>query len=104
MKLSPEELERVARFFRVFSEPTRLALLQELKDGPKGVGELVSKVDMTQANVSQQLRLLHDAGLLSRQKQGTKVFYSICEPMVMELCKLACEGLNRPSKQRKLTF
>lgn len=106
MKLSLEELDRVAGFFRAFSEPTRLALLQELKDGPHSVGELVDALPTTQANVSKQLKTLHLAGLVARRKQGTSVIYSIAEPAVLELCRIACEKLNHPStpRPRKLTF
>jgi DNA-binding transcriptional ArsR family regulator len=105
MKLDLADLDRVAALFRVFSEATRLALLQELKDGPKSVGELVNALPTTQANVSKQLKMLHDSGLVSRTKQGTNVIYEICEPMVFELCKLACDKLNKPAtKPRKLAF
>ena len=105
MKLDLSDLERVANLFRVFAEATRLALLQELKEGPKSVGELVDALPTTQANVSKQLKMLHDAGLVTRTKQGTSVIYQICEPMVFELCKIACDKLNRPAaKPRKLSF
>lgn len=105
MKLDLSDLDRVASLFRVFAEATRLALLQELKDGPKSVGELVDALPTTQANVSKQLKMLHDSGLVTRTKQGTSVIYEICEPMVFELCKLACDKLNRPAaKPRKLSF
>ncbi len=105
MKLDLPDLERVANLFRVFAEATRLALLQELKEGPKSVGELVDALPTTQANVSKQLKMLHDAGLVTRTKQGTSVIYQICEPMVFELCKIACDKLNRPAaKPRKLSF
>lgn len=105
MKLAPPDLERVAHLFRVFAEATRLALLQELKDGPKSVGELVDALPTTQANVSKQLKMLHEAGLIARTKQGTSVIYEICEPIVFELCKLACDKLNRPAaKPKKLSF
>jgi DNA-binding transcriptional ArsR family regulator len=105
MKLDLSDLERVANLFRVFAEATRLALLQELKDGPKSVGELVDALPTTQANVSKQLKMLHDAGLVTRTKQGTSVIYEICEPIVFELCKIACDKLNRPAtKPRKLSF
>ncbi|MCW1926038.1 metalloregulator ArsR/SmtB family transcription factor [Luteolibacter arcticus] len=105
MKLDFNDLERVANLFRVFAEATRLALLQELKDRPKSVGELVDALPTTQANVSKQLKMLYDSGLVTRTKQGTSVIYEICEPMVFELCKIACDKLNRPaSKPRKLSF
>ncbi|WP_338687003.1 metalloregulator ArsR/SmtB family transcription factor [Haloferula helveola] len=98
------ELERVATFFRAFSEPTRLALLQELKSGPCSVGELVALLPTTQANVSKQLKILHDAGLIERRKEGTSVIYSVAEPVVMELCRIACDKLNREARPKKLQF
>lgn len=104
MKLDLTDLDRVASFFRAFSETTRLALLQELKGGAKTVGELVESLHVTQANVSKQLRILHEAGLLSREKRGTSVVYEICEPLVLDLCKIACDKLNSQPKRRKLSF
>ena len=104
MKLDTIELERVAGFFRAFSEPTRLALLQELKDGPRSVGELVETLPTTQANVSKQLKILHASGLVSRRKDGTSVIYQICEPAVMDLCRIACDKLNRESATRRIRF
>ncbi|MBB5353637.1 DNA-binding transcriptional ArsR family regulator [Haloferula luteola] len=104
MKLESAELERVATFFRAFSEPTRLSLLQEMKDGGRTVGELVDVLPTTQANVSKQLKILHEAGLIDRVKEGTSVRYSICEPVVLELCRIACDKLNRDALPRKLTF
>lgn len=104
MKLDLSDLDRVASFFRAFSEPTRLALLQELKDGSRSVGELVEALHVTQANVSKQLRILREAGLLSREKRGTSVVYEICEPLVLDLCKIACDKLNSEPRKRKLSF
>jgi len=77
------------------SETTRLLILRELKDGALSVGELVVRLDTSQANVSKQLKTLHDAGLLLREKSGNTVYYSITEPMVMDMCKLVCDKLNR---------
>lgn len=104
MKLDMAELERVATFFRAFAEPTRLALLQELKESERTVGELVETLPTTQANISKQLRTLFEAGLVERRKEGTSVFYSICEPAVMELCSIACDKLNRDARPKKLRF
>lgn len=104
VKLDPSDLDRVASFFRAFAEPTRLALMQELKDGPKTVGELVDTIATTQANISKHLRILHDAGMVERRKDGTRAIYSICEPAVQEVCRIACDKLNREAKPRKLRF
>ena len=98
MKLDPVQLERVACLFRAFAESTRLAIVQELKSGELSVSEIVS-------SLSKQLKLLHDAGILSRRKQGTQVLYHIADPMVFELCRLVCDKLNRDAvKPAKLKF
>lgn len=98
-KLSHDELVRLAALFRCFGEPTRLALLQELKAGPSAVGGLVSAVGGTQANVSKQLKELYQAGLLSRTREGNTVIYAISEPFVFEICALACAKLNRDAER-----
>jgi DNA-binding transcriptional ArsR family regulator len=102
MKLDSQQLARVAALFRAFAEPTRLAILQELKADELAVSEIVDRLTTSQANVSKQLKLLHDAGVVSRRKSGTTVFYTIADPMVFELCRLVCDKLNRdavkPSK------
>lgn len=95
MKLDLEQLERVANLFRAFSESTRLAIIQELKSGELSVSEIVDRVTTSQANISRQLKLLYDAKLIKRRKEGTQVFYEIADPVVFALCEIACEKLNR---------
>jgi len=91
--------------FRAFAEPTRLAIIQELKDGGLTVSEIVARLTTSQANVSKQLKQLHDAGVLAREKQGTQVRYRIADPMVFELCRTVCEKLNRDAvKPARLRF
>jgi len=105
VKLNAEQLERVAGQFRALAEPTRLAILQELKGGPRSVSRIVEAVETSQANVSKQLRLLYEAGLLERRRDGTQVIYSIGDPMVFDLCRLVCERLNRAAaKPAKIRF
>jgi DNA-binding transcriptional ArsR family regulator len=105
MKLDVQQLERVANLFRAFSESTRLAIVQELKSGELSVSEIVERLTTSQANVSKQLKLLYDAGLVGRRKLGTQVLYWIADPMVFELCRIACEKLNRDAvKPVKLKF
>ena len=105
MKLNAEQLERVAGQFRALAEPTRLAILQELKGGPRSVSRIVEAVDTSQANVSKQLRLLFEAGLLDRRRDGTQVIYSISDPAIFELCRIVCDRLNRTAiKPAKIRF
>jgi DNA-binding transcriptional ArsR family regulator len=105
MKLQIEQLERVATLFRAFAEPTRLAILQELKGGQMSVSEIVEQLHTSQANISKQLKILHDAGLVTRRKQATQVLYTIADDVVFELCRIACDKLNQDAvKPAKLAF
>ena len=105
MKLDPDQLGRVASLFRAFSEATRLAIIQELKSEELSVSEMVERLTTSQANVSKQLKILNDAGLVSRRKQGTQVLYQIKDPLVFQLCGLVCEKLNRDAtRPAKLKF
>lgn len=91
--------------FRAFAEPTRLAIIQELKSGELSVSEIVDLLPTSQANVSKQLKQLYDAGLVTRRKQGTQVLYAIADAIVFELCSLVCDKLNRDTaKPAKLKF
>ena len=93
--LDRSSLERLAAVFRAFGDATRLALLQELKSGARSVNELQAALGTSQANISRQLKVLHEAGLLSRERRGAQVFYAISEPLVMDICEAACRKLNR---------
>ena len=97
-KLSPEALVRVAAMFTLFSEPVRLAILQELQQGDRCVNDLVALLGLSQAHVSRQLSILHDGGLLSRERKGTQVIYSIADPIVFTLCEEVCGKLARDAK------
>ena len=97
-------LEKIAASFRALSEPTRLAILQELKPGPKTVNQLVKSVGLSQANISKQLGILRDAGFLAREQRGTSAYYSISDRMVMDLCALVCDRLNKQALANLETF
>ena len=101
-QMDRKALEKMAEVFRVFSEATRLAILQGLKESPKSVNMLKEECKTSQANISKQLRILYDAGFLTREKRGNQVFYSIKEEIVFTICELVCEKLNREVKNREV--
>jgi DNA-binding transcriptional ArsR family regulator len=89
-KMSAPQLAAVARLFSALSGPSRLALVQALRDGPLTVSELVEATGMKQANVSKHLGLLYHHRLVKRQREGIGVRYEFSDPVVFELLKLAC--------------
>jgi len=82
-----------AKLFRGFSDPSRLAILESLRSGPKSVGEVVSATGFAQSSVSTHLTCLHECGLVSRQQQGRYVYYSLSDQRVEALLNTADELL-----------
>jgi DNA-binding transcriptional ArsR family regulator len=103
-KLSRQALEKVADVFRLLAEATRLAILQELKSGPKTVGTLVENLGLSQANVSKQLKIMFDGGVLGRKKVGVTVWYSITDKMALRLCALVCQRLNQRANEVQVFY
>ncbi len=93
--LPKEALVQVAAYFQALSEPTRLSLLNLLRDGERNVGELAQATGFTAANVSRHLALLTQHGLVVRDSRGTSVYYRIADESVYALCDLVCGNLAR---------
>ena len=99
-KLGEAQLQAVSELFAVLSEPTRLRVLQMLQDGPASVGQIVENLGIKQANASKQLGILHQAGILAREKAGNSAIYSIRMPLVFDLCGLVCDGLREEAEAK----
>jgi DNA-binding transcriptional ArsR family regulator len=82
--------ELVARRFRLLAEPTRIRLLDRLRDGEATVGELSQSLGASQQNISKHLGVLADAGILGRRKDGNHVYYRIVDESVFALCEQVC--------------
>jgi DNA-binding transcriptional ArsR family regulator len=95
LRLSDPVIELVAARFRVLSEPTRIRLLDRLRDGDATVHELHEAIGGTQQNVSKHLGVLHSAGLVTRTKHGTSARYAIADDGVFALCDRVCGGLRK---------
>ena len=92
----PDRLvELIAQRFRVLGEPMRIRLLDRLRAGEASVGELQGALGASQQNVSKHLGILHEAGMVSRTKQGNTIVYAISDPGVFELCDQVCGGIRR---------
>ena len=81
-----------ARLFRGFADPSRLAIIGVLGDGPRSVGEVVEATGLSQPNVSNHLSCLLDCGLVAREQRGRHAFYALADPRVADLLALA-DGL-----------
>ena len=100
VKLSSETLQLVADFFKVLSESSRLQIVCTLKAGRKNVSEIIEATGLGQANVSKHLKILAQAGIVSRQQEGVCVYYQIANSFVFELCELVCDSLSVQIQQQ----
>src|SRR5689334_17379489 len=85
----------IAQRFRVLGEPTRVRLLDALRDGPLTINELSEALGASQQNVSKHVGVLAQAGVVAREKDGNRVRCSIVDDSMFELCEVVCGGLRR---------
>ena len=83
-----------AQFFRALAHPTRIRMLEILVRGGRTVQELQEALALDQPIVSQQLAVLRNQGIVSTQKEGLSVRYTLRDPLVGELLDLARRIFN----------
>ena len=88
-------LEQVAAYFQALAEPTRLKILNLLRQREYNVGELAQACGYTSANISRHLSLLTSHGLVARQSRGTSVYYRIADESIYALCDFVCNNIAR---------
>ncbi|WP_406349201.1 metalloregulator ArsR/SmtB family transcription factor [Streptomyces sp. NBC_00144] len=79
----------VASTLQALATPSRLYILARLQEGPCAVGELAGAVGMEQSACSHQLRLLRNLGLVTGERQGRSIVYSLYDNHVSELLEQA---------------
>ncbi len=94
--------EAVARYFGVLGEPTRLRILHAICQEEKCVNDIIRVTGMAQANVSRHLSLMYQAGMLSRRREGTQVFYRVADRVFVELCRsLTVQVVSRMDEMQR---
>ena len=93
--LPDEALAQVAAYFRALSEPTRLQILNLLRQQERSVGELAQLCGHSSANVSRHLALLTQHGMVARESRGNSAIYTIADESIYALCDLVCGSIGR---------
>lgn len=91
--LPNEALVQVAAYFQALSEPTRLRILNLLRQREHNVGELAQLCGYTSANVSRHLAQLMAQGLVARESRGSSAYYRIADESIYALCDLVCQRI-----------
>ena len=85
MQHNKEFIEAQARIFKALGHPSRLLMVDALRDGEKCVCDLQALVGDDMSTISKHLAVLRDAGVVTRRKQGVNIYYSLAQ-------FLACTG------------
>lgn len=88
-KLVSDSLRRFkAEVFQALAHPTRIAIVELLRDGPLPAGKLIEQLGIEQANASQHLAVLRSKQIVLNRKEGNQVFYSLRHPILTEVLDL----------------
>ena len=97
-----ELYELHADMCKVFSNPTRLEILNLLRYKEMSVTELIKKLKLSQANISQHLSIMKSKGIVSSERNGKNIYYKISNPKIIKAFEIIREVLSeRLEKDRK---
>ena len=74
-----------AALLDALGDPTRRAIVEQLRAGPRAVGEIAAGMTISRPAVSQHLKVLRDSGLVSETRQGTRHYFAIAPEGLGEL-------------------
>ena len=89
-----KNLEKLAEFFKVFGDKTRLNILKLLLEKELNVGEISAKLEMNSSAISHQLRILRNARLVRCRKDGKNTLYSLNDYHVLNILKQGIEHIQ----------
>ena len=77
-----------AQIFQALAHPTRIAIVEALRDGEQPSGKLLELLQVEQANLSQHLAVLRSRHVVVNRKVGNQVFYALRDPVLLEVLAL----------------
>lgn len=92
ISIDPQHLDVLRKFkaevFQALAHPTRVHVIETLADGELSVGAILERVKVEPTNLSQHLSVLRLKNLVVTRKYGNQVFYSLRDPLLIELLDL----------------
>jgi DNA-binding transcriptional ArsR family regulator len=101
-ELSMDELTVAqAEILKAIAQPTRLKIIELLRNGERCVCEIFPAIEEEQSNTSRHLNLMQNCGILQRRKEGVKIMYRLKHPEVLEILELTSAILKKEIRVRK---
>ena len=92
-----------AKLLKVLAQPKRLEIIHLLRDQRLNVTEIYSMLDLPQANVSQHLMVMREAGIVTAEREGKAIYYSLANPKIIEASDTIREWLLEQQQSQKTT-
>ena len=93
-----------ADLFQALAHPTRIAIVEQLREGELSAGALIERLGMEQANVSQHLAVLRAKNILINRKAGNQVFYSVRDPLIIQVLDIMRQYFHSHMSEIIATF
>jgi ArsR family transcriptional regulator len=90
-----------AEICQALSDPTRILILYELRDGAKKVGDLADLTDVSQPTVSRHLKVLRERRMVLADREGTTVYYRLADHRVIQALDLLRTMLAQSLEDRQ---
>ncbi len=91
--------EHHAEICKVFSNPTRLEILNLLRGREMSVTELIKKTKLSQANISQHLSIMKSKGIVASSREGKNIYYRLTNPKIITAFDIIREVLSEKLKE-----
>jgi ArsR family transcriptional regulator, cadmium/lead-responsive transcriptional repressor len=94
LPVDPAEADLLAKYFRVLGDPTRLRILELVRDGERSVGEIAERLGEAQPKVSNHLACLRWCGFVETRREHRTIHYRLADARVADVIELG-QGLLR---------
>ena len=101
LSLFEESAGRAASLLRLLSNERRLMILCQLANGELSVGEIQSRVGLSQSALSQHLALLREDGVVATRRESQTIYYRIVDHAAMRVIETLAELFCPPEKRMK---
>ncbi len=88
-----------AQIFQALAHPTRIAIVEALREGEAAAGALLVHLPVEQANLSQHLAVLRSKQIVVSRKDGNQVYYALRDPVLIQVLDLLKQYFNSQLQQ-----
>jgi len=85
---------------KIFANAKRLEIINSLKDQEMSASELIKRIGLSKANLSQHMGVLRSRGVILTRREGVNIYYRIANPKILQACHLIREVLFEQLKEK----